>query len=174
MRFCCRVPLYISKSVPGCLIFLVTVWFGVIEVLCCQQSTLNTSQPESSQTSAPGISVFKMSVRSVVVDAVVTDARGNPVSGLTRNDFHLFEDGVAQQIRTFDPHVNEAQPLTVPPALPPNTFSNLSLAPASGPISVILYDLLNTPARCPGLLARAVAEVPEASRCLWTNGYLRS
>jgi VWFA-related protein len=35
---------------------------------------------------------------AVVADVVVRDAKGNPVSGLTKADFQLLEDGIVQQI----------------------------------------------------------------------------
>lgn len=37
-------------------------------------------------------------VSAVVVDAIVRDRRGNPVTDLTKADFELFEDGVRQEI----------------------------------------------------------------------------
>ena len=38
---------------------------------------------------------------AVVVDVIVRDPKGRPVTGLTRNDFELFEDGVRQGIGAF-------------------------------------------------------------------------
>jgi VWFA-related protein len=35
---------------------------------------------------------------AVVVDVIVRDGKGNPVTGLSKNDFELFEDGVRQTI----------------------------------------------------------------------------
>jgi VWFA-related protein len=43
----------------------------------------------------------KIDVTRVNVDVVVTASDGTPVHGLTRDDFHLFEDGVAQPITNF-------------------------------------------------------------------------
>ena len=44
---------------------------------------------------------FRVEVNYVEVDAVVTDAQGNPVSDLTKDDFELFEDGRRQDVSTF-------------------------------------------------------------------------
>ena len=44
---------------------------------------------------------FKVSVNVVDVDVTVTDAQGNFVTGLTADDFQLFEDGKPQQVQTF-------------------------------------------------------------------------
>ena len=46
--------------------------------------------------------VFKANVRRVVVDVVVTDSKGQPVSGLTKANFSVTEDGKPQQILSFD------------------------------------------------------------------------
>ncbi len=50
----------------------------------------------------PQVPRFRGGVNAVLVDVVVIDREGNPVSGLAREDFHVFEDGVAQTIETFD------------------------------------------------------------------------
>ena len=44
---------------------------------------------------------FASGVDLVEVYATVTDARGTPVSGLTRDDFMVEEDGKRQEVRTF-------------------------------------------------------------------------
>jgi VWFA-related protein len=44
---------------------------------------------------------FQVEVNYVDVDTVVTDDAGNFVSGLTRDDFEVFEDGKAQKIEMF-------------------------------------------------------------------------
>ena len=40
-------------------------------------------------------------VRVTNVDAIVTDKNGEPVTGLTKDDFLVFEDGTPQQITHF-------------------------------------------------------------------------
>ena len=49
---------------------------------------------------APGVT-FQVEVNDVDVDAVVTDAQGNFVTGLTRDDFEVFENGKPQKVDTF-------------------------------------------------------------------------
>jgi VWFA-related protein len=44
---------------------------------------------------------FRSTVTLVPVDVRVLDAEGNPIAGLTQNDFTVFENGVAQPIRHF-------------------------------------------------------------------------
>lgn len=95
--------------------------------------------------SPPAAGVLHVFARRVVEDLVVTDAQGQPVAGLSKDDFKVFEDGVPQRVLSFDAHA--AEPVVALPKLnlPPNTYSTLSTAPESGPVMVILYDLLNTP-----------------------------
>jgi VWFA-related protein len=101
------------------------------------------------QTPPPG-STLQVVARRVVVDVVVTDIHGKPVQGLTRDDFKISEDGTPQSLRSFDAHVLEHKAASTPPPkldLPPNTYANLVQAPEDGPVTVILYDVLNTPAQ---------------------------
>jgi VWFA-related protein len=91
---------------------------------------------------------LRADVRGVVVDVVVTDGQGRPVTGLTRDDFGVEEDKVPQPVRFFDVHgVAPVTDFVAPkiPRLPPNTFLNLAKAPGFGTPTVILYDALNTP-----------------------------
>ena len=50
---------------------------------------------------APPSITFQVEVNYVDVDVVVTDEKGNFVSGLAREDFEVFEDGKPQKVDTF-------------------------------------------------------------------------
>jgi VWFA-related protein len=107
----------------------------------------NPSTP-GNQTTPPGYSttVFKANVRRVIVDVVVTDASGKAVSGLTKQDFSVAEDGEQQQILSFDANGFKPGMDYMPPNLPPeppNTFVNLPKTPEKGPLYVFLFDLVN-------------------------------
>ena len=103
-------------------------------------------QPKQNSTQDSGI-VLRQTVRRVRVDVVVTDAKGHPVAGLQASDFRVAEDGKPQSIRQFEYRGDENAAATVPmrPPLPPHTFMNLPEAPEHGPLTVLLYDVLNTP-----------------------------
>jgi VWFA-related protein len=62
------------------------------------------SSASSQQSPAAGYAApfFNASTRNVILDAVVTDRKGNVVTGLTRNDFAIREDNTPQQIQSFD------------------------------------------------------------------------
>jgi len=53
------------------------------------------------QEEQPRVPTFRTGVNAVLVDVVVTDRDGQPVSGLERDDFQVFEDEVPQSITTF-------------------------------------------------------------------------
>jgi VWFA-related protein len=68
---------------------------------------------------------FPTRTELVLVDALVFDAHGNPVPGLTADDFVLREDGVAQSIQRFET-------ATLPesaPAPPATTFVSTNARP---------------------------------------------
>jgi VWFA-related protein len=107
--------------------------------------------PDRLASDAPAVAdsgvVLHQTVRRVVVDVTVTDVHGNPVSGLQAGDFHVNEDGKKQTIRQFESHSAEEAVEPAPHAgqLPAHTFMNLPPAPENGPLTALLYDVLNTP-----------------------------
>ena len=72
--------------------------------------------------------VFRTGVETVRFDAVVTDRKGNPVTGLTADDFTIYEDGVPQTVQVF-----------APVALPVPTPDN-ARRPARRPGDVVAND----------------------------------
>src|SRR5258708_3216260 len=58
-------------------------------------------KPKEATATQPTFFSETIEVRVINVDVVVTDKKGQPVSGLTRNDFDLFENGVKQEITNF-------------------------------------------------------------------------
>ncbi len=66
---------------------------------------LAAQQQPAPQTPAPTPDqppvTFRVEVNYVEVDAIVTDAQGNPISNLTKNDFEVYEDGKKQDVATF-------------------------------------------------------------------------
>ncbi|MFI5117904.1 MAG: VWA domain-containing protein [Terriglobales bacterium] len=75
---------------------------GVAQTQPQQSAQAQTSQPPSqAQTTAGGLPVIKAETRLVLVDAIVTDKKGNYVSDLTQNEFRVWEDDAEQPIKTF-------------------------------------------------------------------------
>lgn len=61
-----------------------------------QSPTVRAQAPQG-----PPSVTFQVEVNYVDVDVVVTDEKGNFISGLTRDDFEVFEDGKLQKVDTF-------------------------------------------------------------------------
>jgi len=104
--------------------------------------------PRAGRTDIPA-AVLRVTTRLVLVDVVVTDKDNRPVTGLTRDDFTLLENGQPQTISTFSfesPAVRAAgQPQ--PPPLPENVYTNRpEYRMPPGPLTILLLDALNTPA----------------------------
>jgi VWFA-related protein len=93
---------------------------------------------------------FPAAVELVTVDAVVLDGKGQPVSGLTAQDFSLFEDGRPQAIVSFEGFAagTSAEP-AVPSAIPGPVATNegaRALA-AAGSFVLLVDDVGLAPAR---------------------------
>jgi VWFA-related protein len=92
---------------------------------------------------------LRQEVRNVVIDVVVTDKHGQPVTSLDKSLFKVLENGVPQEIAFFEQHragevaaKKVAQPAV---ELPADTHTNVASTPADGPLLVLLLDALNTP-----------------------------
>ena len=77
-----------------------TVLVGLAVALSARAQTTNQ---------APTPPTFPRGVDVVTVDVVVTDKAGNPVSGLTKEDFTVLDEGRPQPISSFES-------IRVPPA----------------------------------------------------------
>ncbi|MGH9501719.1 MAG: VWA domain-containing protein [Terriglobales bacterium] len=102
-----------------------------------------------SQTAAPNnvdsLPTLRTGVRLVLVDVVVTDNKGESVTGLHKGDFEISEDGVPQTISNFEEH-HGAPPTQVKlPPMPPHVYTNFPLTQSADSVNVLLLDALNTP-----------------------------
>src|SRR5580765_8004946 len=65
-----------------------------------QQQTPSRPAGQAPPPGQPAVT-FKAEVDYVDVDAAVTDRQGNFVTGLTKDDFEVLEDGKPQKVATF-------------------------------------------------------------------------
>ena len=84
------------------------------------------TDPQRVETGAPTpVDVFDVEATRVLVDVIVRDRDGRPVTDLTAEDFEILEDGVAQRIESFAlvqaPAPSPAVSVPVSPAEPPQT-----------------------------------------------------
>jgi VWFA-related protein len=84
-----------------------------------------------------------VTTKIVVLDVVVTDKHGNLVhrDDLTKNDFTICENGVSQQIRSFDPPTRHQMPS--PGKVVVNSASDLKKI-GDAPVSILVLDELNS------------------------------
>jgi len=115
--------------------------------LLAQRNSHPIPRPQTPSAKQPNDQfTFKLDVNRVVVDVVVTDSNGKSVSGLTKQDFSVFEDGGPQNVLSFDVHSLDSNPsyFAKLSPMPRNTFVNVATEPERGPLYVLLLDLLNT------------------------------
>jgi VWFA-related protein len=86
--------------------------------------------------------VIRANTRLVVLDVVAVDDKGQPITGLTAEDFTAMEDGKQQRISDFSFH----HPGKPAPAgqLPPDVVSNAFAYTSNSSLNIILLDAINT------------------------------
>ena len=76
----------------------------------------------------PAPPILRVEVDAIEIDALVTDAQGNPVTDLTLDDFELLEDGKPQAITSLSlvniPIERVERPLFSPAAIEPDVHTN--------------------------------------------------
>ena len=77
-------------------------WFPVVLLLgSLAIAPAQTAPPAPASAQEPPVTTLKVATRLVAVSAIARDKAGQPVSGLTRDDFLLKQDGKPQPIRYF-------------------------------------------------------------------------
>jgi VWFA-related protein len=102
------------------------------------------ARPQQSQSLA-------VTTTAVLVDVVVRDRRGRPVTDLAADEFELFEDDVAQQISSFQ-LVSRGIGFSIVPARPEDRGRDSSTPPTPAPAAgvgtlALVFDRLSSEAR---------------------------
>src|SRR5580704_17805344 len=108
----------------------------------------STTQKPATNQGGPQPRVMRVSTRMVQVNVIVQEKDGSPVTGLTKDDFSLFDKGQPQRIAYFaerNSQPSPAQTASAEPPAPVNLFSNRPRPGANSPanVSVILLDTVN-------------------------------
>jgi VWFA-related protein len=108
--------------------------------IAAQQTAPTTSNPATSQQPP----VIHSTTRLVQLSVIAQDGKGEPITGLKKEDFSLFDEGKPQVISFFA--CGTPAPAAPPPALPANYFTNRFdlKGEEPGAVTVILFDSLNT------------------------------
>ena len=119
--------------------FFLIPFLWLFSVTGLGQASANASEKTSATP------VFRAQSKLVVVDVVVTDKSGKAITGLKVSDFHLTENGTAQQMRVFEEHsVALTSPRATLPLLPPGQYTNFPVDPPKNSVNILLFDMLNT------------------------------
>jgi VWFA-related protein len=123
--------------------FLVVAASLLAVPLLAQNATAQTQAPASSPDASS--QTLRTTSRAVLVDVIVSDRKGKPVTGLKQGDFTVTEQGKPQTVSFFEEHTgavpNDEAEL---PKLPPDVFSNFSPFPTPDAVNVLLLDSVNT------------------------------
>ena len=118
----------------------------LIAALLATASVVHSQQAPPPPTPPQPPVTFRVDVNYVEVDAVVTDAQGRFVTGLTKDDFELLEEGSPQTITAFTlvdmPVQRPDPPLFKAAPIEPDVRTNLD--PFDGRIFVLVLDDLHT------------------------------
>jgi VWFA-related protein len=142
--------------------------FTSVLILCSLPLTAQTPTASSPGTNPPsGLpssvrDTLRVYSREVVLDINVTDAKGNPVHGLTRDNFTVLENGRPVTPRSFREHRPDDQIVAATaPALPPNTFTNAIPVETARPLNILLLDSLDTPIATQSIVQSRMVEFVE-------------
>jgi len=103
--------------------------------------------PDAAQQPAAGAlpqptpaNTITRNVALVVLDGVVLDQKGNVVTDLRREDFHVTEDGTPEEIRNFEVPGR----YTPPPDVTIDSTADLDRLAPRAPVNIVLLDEFNT------------------------------
>jgi VWFA-related protein len=123
-----------ARTHSAFLLFLWLTFMGNVVRLAAQQAESSVPAP-----------TIRANTRMVLVDAVVTDKKGQPISDLKVEDFVVEENGKKQKIAAFTAPDQIAKNQSSP-SLPPGIYSNQPEYRApGGPVTVFVLDAANTP-----------------------------
>ena len=127
-------------------------------------SALAQAQQTGSEIDPPNPSL-KITARAVVVDVIVSDSSGKPITGLTKDAFTATEQGKPQTISFFEEN-GTSQPAEhgEMPKLPPDVFTNFSPFPQPPAVNVLLLDSLNTRMESQGNVHSQVMKFLESAK----------
>ncbi len=96
--------------------------------------------PGQPPRNSDGTYTIRSNARLVVLDVVVSDAKGKVVTGLQKSDFHVTEAGEDQTIQNFE----EAGSRSVGSDITINSTAELDQLAPRAPVNIVLLDEFNT------------------------------
>ena len=114
---------------------LIMVTHGVGQSPKPEPQQVPSGRPQSDERT-----ILRVNSRLVVVDVVVLDKAGHPVSDLDRSQFEITENGVVQQITAFDPPSAHSMPAGNVPIV--HSSADLEKI-GNAPVDILVLDELN-------------------------------
>lgn len=103
--------------------------------------SLQQATPQSGQAGPPaGTYTLQVNAQAVVLDVVVTDKKGKPVTNLGKDDFQIYEDKVPQTVRSFDAPVTHPEPANIAV----NSTMELDKLEPTASVTILVLDEINT------------------------------
>jgi len=103
-----------------------------------------SARAEQDNAVPPSQQPLRVTTRLVQFDVIVLDKHGSPVTGLTKDDFAVFDNKSQRTIQLFSVETGQMLPGATEP-LPSNTYSNeIQAAGVPSNLTVILLDSFNT------------------------------
>src|SRR6476646_3661942 len=116
--------------------------FAAFSVVVAAEQPPTPPRPDAQ---SPAVT-FRVEVNYVEIDAIVTDAQGNFVRDLTKDDFEVVEEGKPQDLSVLSmvdiPIERTDAPLYSPTAIEPDVRSNVK--EFNGRVFVLVLDDLQT------------------------------
>jgi VWFA-related protein len=133
----------------------------VLTVFSCGQSAF--AQQNTATDPKGTVPTFSVTSRLVLVDVVVTDKAGKPVTDLTKDDFAVYEDQMSQRVVSFEPPSAHTLPEGGDGALlnpdDPKSFGQ-------SPVTILVLDELNTHFEDSSFAVRSVRQFLESRPAL--------
>jgi VWFA-related protein len=120
---------------------------SLVAVLMLASLVSGHAQTPPAQRAAADTSASE--VRAIIVDVVVRDKEGNPVTDLTAGDFELFEDGAKQDLGSMTPVIGAPRPAPRPreAAGAPAPVAAKALPAAAPQVLALVFDRLTPEGR---------------------------
>jgi VWFA-related protein len=119
--------------------------FATFSVLLFSSSGAPQSPQSPDQPAAPqDLPILRSTTHLVQVSVVVTDKKGQPITGLKKESFTVMDESSLQQIAFFS--AESPAPAVATPRLPKNVYTNRYdlQGQEPGAVTVVLFDSLNT------------------------------
>jgi VWFA-related protein len=123
-------------------VLLIATFHGLPLAAPVQAAAQQTDEAAPPATVDAPTTILHVKSSIVLLDVVVTDVKGNPVTDLKRSDFQVYEDKQPQHISSFEPPAAHDLPVPVRKDAPFNPDDTKSYG--DSPVTVLVLDELNT------------------------------